>query len=108
MQRIKKNDTVEVIAGKDRTFRGEVIAVRTKDNRVIINGINLMKRHESARQGPGGQQIPAQIVDFEAPLHLSNVMLVCPQCDEKTRVGYRTTDTGFKTRVCKKCGEDID
>ena len=107
MQRIKKGDTVEVVAGKDKGFRGDVVAVLTRDNRVIVNGINIAKKHEKARQ-VGNQQIPAQIAEFEAPVHLSNVMLVCPKCDEKTRVGYTIKDDGFKTRVCKKCNEDID
>lgn len=107
MQRIKKGDTVEVIAGKDRGFRGEVVRVYPRDNRVVVNGINIMKRHEKARQ-IGNQQIPAQITEFEAPLHLSNVMLVCPNCDAYTRVGYSIKEDGYKTRVCKKCNEDID
>lgn len=107
MQRIKKGDTVEVIAGKDKGFRGEVVSVLNKKNRVIVNGINIAKRHERARQ-VGNQQIPAQIAEFEAPLHLSNVMLVCPSCDEPSRVGYKIEEDGYKTRVCKKCNEDID
>lgn len=107
MQRIKKGDSVEVIAGKDKGFRGEVITVMPKEDRVVINGINIMKRHEKARQA-GNQQVPAQIVEFEAPLHLSNVMLVCPNCDQITRVGFNVKDDGYKTRVCKKCNEDID
>jgi large subunit ribosomal protein L24 len=107
MQRIKKGDTVEVIAGKDKGFRGEVVAVMPKQNRVVVNGINIMKRHEKARQ-VGNQQIPAQITEFEAPLDLSNVMLVCPKCDKSTRVGFTVKDSGFKTRVCKKCNQDID
>ena len=107
MQRIKKGDTVKVIAGRDKGFEGEVIAVLKDDDRVIVNNINIRKKHEPARQ-QGGQQIPAQIVDFEAPVHLSNVMLKCPQCGEATRVGYTTHDDGWKTRVCKKCGEEID
>ncbi len=107
MQRIKKGDTVEVIAGKDLGERGEVIAVYPKKNRVVVSGVNIMKRHMKARQA-GNQQVPAQIVEFDAPLHLSNVMLVCPSCNERTRVGYRIHDDGYKTRVCKKCGEEID
>lgn len=112
MKRIKKGDTVEVIAGKDRGFgdepvRGEVVRVLPNANRVVVNGVNIMKRHEKARQ-IGNQQIPAQITEFEAPLHLSNVMLVCPNCDERTRIGYTIKEDGYKTRVCKKCDEDID
>ena len=90
MQRVHQGDTVEVIAGKDRGQRGEVVRVLTRNNRVIINGVNIMKRHRKARPAPGGQQIPAQIIEFEAPLHLSNVMVVCDNCDARTRVGYRS------------------
>ena len=107
MQRIKKGDTVEVIAGKDKGFRGEVVRMFLKNERVVINGININKRHEKARQ-VGNQQIPAQITEFEAPLNLSNVMLVCPKCDTRTRVGYTIREDGYKTRVCKKCNEEID
>jgi large subunit ribosomal protein L24 len=107
MQRIKKGDTVEVIAGKDKSFRGEVVTVYNKANRVVVNGVNIAKKHEKAKQ-IGNQQIPAQIAEFEAPLHASNVMLVCPNCDKTTRVGFTTKDDGHKTRVCKQCGEAID
>lgn len=107
MNRVKRGDIIEVTAGKDKGFRGDVIRVITKENRVVVNGINMMKRHEKERQA-GNQQVPAQIVDFEAPLDLSNVMPVCPACDQKTRVGYRYTDGGFKTRFCKKCNADMD
>ena len=108
MQRIKKGDTVEVITGKDRGERGEVIAVLPKENRVIINGVNIMKKHQKARQ-LGNQQVPAQIVEFDAPIHLSNVMLVCPSCDERVRVGFHFRETdGHKVRVCKKCNADIE
>lgn len=107
MQRIKKGDNVEVIAGKDVGERGEVISVLNKANRVVVSGVNVAKRHEKAKQ-VGSRQIPAQIVEFNAPLHLSNVMLVCPKCDQRTRVGYRFKDDGFKTRYCKKCNANID
>jgi large subunit ribosomal protein L24 len=107
MQRIKKGDTVEVIAGKDKGFQGEVIRILTKKDRVIVNGVNIAKRHEKEKT-VGNQQIPSQITEFEAPLHLSNVMLVCPKCNAKTRVGFEIKDDGYKTRVCKQCGEDID
>lgn len=107
MQRIKKGDTVEVIAGKDKGFRGDVVSILNKSNRVVVNGVNIAKKHEKAKQ-VGQQQIPAQIAEFEAPVDLSNVQLVCPKCDEKTRVGYSIQEDGYKTRVCKKCNEDID
>jgi len=108
MRRIQQGDTVEVIAGKDKGLRGEVVRVLTKENRVIINGVNIMKRHRKARPAPGGQQIPAQIIEFEAPLHLSNVMLVCPDSDERTRVGFRFTEDGRKVRYSKKSGNTIE
>jgi large subunit ribosomal protein L24 len=107
MQRIKKGDTIKVIAGKDKGFTGEVIRILTKENRVIINNINIMKKHEKARQ-VGNQQIPAQISEFEAPIDLSNVMLVCPKYNKASRVGFNIKDDGYKTRVCKNCNEDID
>ncbi len=107
MQRIKKGDLVEVIAGKDLGERGEVIAVLNKENRVIVSGINKMKKHEKARQ-VGNQQIPAQIVEFDAPIHISNVMLVCPETNQKTRVGFRIREDGRKVRVCKVSGIEIE
>jgi large subunit ribosomal protein L24 len=107
MQRIKRNDTVEVIAGKDKGERGRVVTMLLKKNRVVVEGINVLKRHEKAKQA-GSQQSPAQIVEFDAPIHLSNVMLVCNSCDQKTRVGYKVRDDGYKVRVCKKCGAEIE
>ena len=107
MQRIKQGDTIEVVAGKDKGLRGEVVRVLRRKDRVIVNGVNILKRHRKARPAPGGQQIPAQIIEFEAPLHLSNVMIVCESCDERTRVGYRVNANGLKNRYCRKCDSDI-
>lgn len=107
MQRIKKGDTVEIIAGKDLGERGEVKTVMPKENRVLVDSVNIVKRHQKARQ-QGNQQIAAQIVEREAALDLSNVMLVCPTCSQRTRVGYRLRDDGRKVRVCKKCSADIE
>jgi large subunit ribosomal protein L24 len=107
MQRIKRGDTVEVIAGKDIGERGEVVEVLPKENRVIVNGVNKLKRHRKARQA-GNRQVPAQIVEFDSPIHLSNVMLVCSACSQTVRVGYRWTQDDKKTRYCKKCNADID
>ena len=108
MQRVQQGDLVEVIAGKDKGLRGEVVRVLVKQDRVIVNGVNIMKRHRKARPAPGGQQIPAQIIEFEAPLHISNVMLVCPETDERTRVGFRVTEDGRKVRYSKKSGSIIE
>lgn len=107
MQRIKKGDTIMVIAGKDLGEQGEVLNVYPKEDRVVVQGINVLKRHRKARQA-GTRQIPAQIVEFEGKIHLSNVQLVCPSCGKATRVGFRVRDDGFKTRVCKKCNADVD
>jgi large subunit ribosomal protein L24 len=106
MQRIKKGDTVEVIAGKDLGERGEVLGVYPKKDRVVVQGVNVLKRHRKARQA-GNRQVPAQIVEFEGPIHLSNVMVICSSCGKRTRVGFRMRDDG-KTRFCKKCDADLD
>ena len=68
--------------------------------------MNLLKKHQKARQA-GNQQVQAQILEFNGPIHLSNVMLVCPSCDKPTRVGFRYTEEGAKVRYCKKCDSDI-
>jgi large subunit ribosomal protein L24 len=106
MQRIKKGDTVQVIAGKDLGERGEVLAVYPKEDRVVVQGVNILKRHRKARQA-GNRQVPAQIVEFEGPIQLSNVMVVCSSCGKRVRVGFRMRDDG-KTRFCKKCDADLD
>ena len=105
--RVKKGDTVEIIAGKDKDQRVEVIQVLPKAGRIVVSGKNLVKKHEKARQ-TGAHQIPAQILETENPLNISNVMLVCPTCKETTRVGILIRDDGYKTRVCKKCNAEID
>ena len=106
MQRIKKGDTVEVIAGKDIGEQGEVIRIISKKDRLVVSGINVLNRHHKARQ-IGNQQIPAQIAEFDAPVHISNVMLVCPECKEKTRVAFVIHEDGVKERVCKKCNAEF-
>jgi large subunit ribosomal protein L24 len=78
-----------------------------KENRVTVQNLNMLKKHQKARQA-GNQQIPAQIVDFEGKMDLSNVMIVCPSCDKPVRVGYRVRDDGFKVRVCRNCNADIE
>lgn len=107
MQRIKKGDTVHVIAGKDKGVTGEVLRVILKTNRVVIERVNIVKKHQSPVQA-GRQQVQPGRIEFEAPINLSNVMLVCPQCGEPTRVGYRKNEDGEKVRVCRKCKADID
>lgn len=109
--KIRKGDQVEVISGKNRgkrgeTTRGEVIKVLPRDEQVVIQGINIRKKHQRQTQTKGRTVNPG-IVEYEAPLHISNVMLVCPKCNKPTRVGLRRED-GTSTRVCKECDADID
>ena len=101
--KIKRGDTVVVISGKEKGERGEVKQVLPKENRVVVEGINVRTRH--ARPTQNNQQ---GLYTFEAPMHVSNVMLVDPNSGEPTRVGYRFTDSGEKIRVAKASGKDID
>jgi large subunit ribosomal protein L24 len=101
--KIKRGDTVVVISGKEKDRRGEVKEVLPKENRVVVEGINVRTRHAKPTQN--NQQ---GLYTFEAPMHVSNVMLVDPNSGEPTRVGYRFTDSGEKIRVAKASGKDID
>jgi large subunit ribosomal protein L24 len=101
--KIRRGDTVTVISGKEKGKRGEVQKVIPKDNRVVVRGVNIRTRH--ARPTQENQE---GLYTFEAPLHVSNVMLVDPDSGEPTRVGNRFTDSGEKIRVSKKSGKDID
>ena len=105
--RIKKGDTVEVLSGNDWGLRGTVQRVLPKKDRVVVSGINTVKKHQRPVRAGRGQVQPG-IIEFEAPIHISNVMLVCPQCDQRTRVGFTWQEDGRKVRVCKKCGETIE
>ncbi|HLC29899.1 MAG TPA: 50S ribosomal protein L24 [Dehalococcoidia bacterium] len=102
--RIRKNDTVLVIAGKERGKRGTVARILPEKNRVMVEGVNIVKRHMK----PRGATQPGGIVEKEAPLHLSNVMLVCTRCDHPVRVSFRLLEGGAKVRVCRHCGEIVD
>jgi large subunit ribosomal protein L24 len=101
--KIKRGDTVVVISGKEKDRRGEVKRILPEENRVVVEGINVRTRH--ARPTQNNQQ---GLYTFEAPMHVSNVMLVDPNSGEPTRVGYRFTDSGEKIRVAKASGKDID
>jgi large subunit ribosomal protein L24 len=105
--RIKKGDTIEVISGNDEGLRGTVQWVLPKKNRVIVSGINTVKKHQRPTRA-GRSQVQPGIIEFEAPIHLSNVMLVCPRCNQRTRVGFAWQEDGRKVRVCKECGEAVD
>jgi len=102
--RIKKNDKVIVITGKEKGKIGAVLKVDPEKERVIVEKINIVKKH--ARSGPTTAQ--GGIIEKEAPLHISNVMIVCNKCTEATRVGMRILEDGSKVRVCRKCDEPMD
>jgi large subunit ribosomal protein L24 len=108
MRRIKKGDTVEVISGDDRGVRGTVHRLIPKKDHVVVSGVRLVKKHQRPMPTSGRMQTQAGIIEFEAPIHLSNVMLVCPQCGERTRVVFQHLEDGGKVRVCKECGAVID
>lgn len=103
MAKIRRNDTVLVTAGRDRGKRGKVTKVIPERNRVMIEGINIVKRHVKPRP----PTIPGGIMSQERPIHLSNVALVCPHCGKPTRVGNRFLEDGAKVRHCKVCDQVI-
>lgn len=104
--KIRKGDNVEVISGKDKGDRGEVIKVMPKSSEIVVQGINIRKKHQRQMQTQGRTVNPG-IIEYEGPVHLSNVMLVCPKCNKLTRVTLKREE-GEVARVCKKCGEEID
>lgn len=98
---VKKGDTVLVLRGKDAGKKGKVLSVLPEKQRVIVEKVNIVKRHSRpTRQLPQGG-----IIEKEAPIHASNVMLICGKCHRPTRVGRRFLEDGTKVRLCKKCGE---
>jgi large subunit ribosomal protein L24 len=101
---IKKEDTVLVISGKERGKRGRVLSVMPDKDRLLVERVNVTKRHmkPSKKYQQGG------IIEREAPVHISNVMLVCPKCGKPARFGNLPLETGKKVRVCKKCKEVMD
>lgn len=104
MQRVKREDTVFITRGKDRGRTGTVRIVIPKENRVIVSGINVVKRH----MRPRGPQQPGGIIEREAPISLANVRPLCPSCNKPVRVGVRVLADGRKVRYCKKCDANFD
>ena len=102
---IRKNDNVLVTTGKDRGKKGRVIRVVPEKNRLIVEGVNLIKRH--TRPNPA-KNIKGGVVEREASIHASNVQLVCPECGKQTRVGRRILGDGRKVRICRKCEGVVD
>ena len=102
---IRKNDNVVVVAGKDRGKRGRVLQVVPDKNRVVVEGVNFIKKH--TRPNPQAN-IKGGIVEREAALHASNVQIVCPECGAPTRIGRQLLGDGRKVRVCRKCDGAVD
>jgi large subunit ribosomal protein L24 len=100
--RLKKGDEVEVLSGKDRTKRGVIMRVIPKDNRVIVEGVNVAKKHQRQTK----VRVRGGIIDKDMPINASTVALVCPR-DGAVRTGYQIKDDGRKVRVCKRCGREL-
>ena len=100
--KIKKDDKVVVLAGKDKGKQGKVLIADPKGGKVVVEGVNVATKH----QKPQGQNKEGGIIKIETPIYASKVQLVCPKCGKGTRVGYQLAD-GKKVRVCKKCGAEI-
>ncbi len=107
--KIRKGDTVEVISGRleDKGKRGEVVNVFIDDHRLVVQGVNIRTKHQKQTQTRAGRNMNPGRIQFEAPLDISNVMLVCPKCSEPTRVAIQRDDEGAH-RVCKNCEATID
>jgi large subunit ribosomal protein L24 len=101
---IRKNDSVMLIAGRERGKTGKVLKVIPDKNVAVIERLNLVKRHTK----PRGAQRPSGIVEKEAPIHASNIMLMCDKCNAPVRVGKKILADGEKVRVCRRCGETLD
>jgi large subunit ribosomal protein L24 len=101
---IKKNDTVILIAGKEKGKKGRVITSNPSKGNLLIEKINIIKKHMK----PSRKYMQGGIIEKEAPIHVSNVMLICPKCNKPTRIGTSFLQDGRKMRICKKCKEVID
>ncbi|MSO22230.1 MAG: 50S ribosomal protein L24 [Acidobacteria bacterium] len=102
---IRKNDQVKVIAGKDLNKTGRVLSVLRDKGRVVVEGVSFLKRH--TRPNPQ-RQIKGGIVEREAPIHVSNVMIVCGACGKATRIGHNVLADGKKVRICRSCNSSLD
>ncbi len=104
--RVRRGDTVEVVSGRDKGLRGEVLRVLPKESRVVVQGVNVRKKHQRQIQ-TGGRTMSPGIIQFEASVHVSNVMFICPKCNQPTRLGARRED-GEAKRICKNCDAVLD
>jgi large subunit ribosomal protein L24 len=103
MQKIRKNDIIQVVTGKDKGKKGKVVQVLPEAARALVEGINLAKKHKRQTR----QDTQGGIVSIEMPIAIANIMLVCKHCDRPTRVGFSVLKDGTKSRVCKSCKEAI-
>ena len=101
---IKKNDKVLILTGKDRGKKGKVLQVLPQRKKVVVEGLNLILKHVR----PKKQNEKGQRIQFPSPMDLSNIILICPKCSKRTRVGYKRLENKKKVRVCRKCREVID
>jgi large subunit ribosomal protein L24 len=105
---IKKGDTVEILAGPDHGKRGVILRAMPSEEKVVIEGLNLRKKHSRQQKNTGsGRSIKGGTVEFPAPIHISNVMLVCPKCGQATRVKHLANE-GRSGRICKACDSSLD
>jgi len=102
--KIKKNDKVRLTSGKDRGKEGKVLFVDREKSRIIVEGLNLVRKTKR----PDQQSQKGGIIDIEAPVHISNVMIVCPKCSSAVRVKRKELENGKRVRICGKCGEVLD
>ena len=101
--KIKKDDKVIILSGKYKNKKGKVLKVIPKEGRIIVEGVNIVKKHRRPKkQGEKGQRI-----EVASPIDISNAMLICPKCGKNTRVGYKVLENKEKVRVCKKCNQEI-
>jgi large subunit ribosomal protein L24 len=101
MLKIRRDDIVLVAAGKDKGKKGKVLKVSLENNRAIVEGVNMMKKHLRRRR----EQDQSGIIEMEAPIHISNLMILCKHCSKPTRIAIKLLKDGSRSRICKKCGE---
>ena len=106
MAKVRRGDTVEVIGGREKGVRGDVLRVFPRRDRLVVQGVNIRKKHQRQIQA-GGRTMSPGIIQFEAPINISNIMLVCPNCNKRTRVSVHRED-GKVRRFCKKCETYVD
>ena len=104
--RIRRGDIVRIMRGKDRGKEGRVLQVSREEQRLLVEGVNVVKRHMKLRQARGRAGQEGGIVQKEAPIHVSNVQIICGSCGP-TRIGYALSEDGTKSRVCRKCGGEV-